>query len=108
MKNIIAILVTGLFLTMSVPVNFAQAETAKAEKKAVSTEVVKGVVVSIDAAKNTVVIKDAASNTEKTISVDPKTISSLQVGEKVKAKLEPGTNKATSIREQKKSYTGKK
>jgi Ni,Fe-hydrogenase maturation factor len=109
MKNAIAILITGIFLTMSVPLHFAQAETVKTEQKAASnTERIKGIIISIDAAKNTVVIKDEANNKDKVIIVDAKTIGSLKVGEKVKVRLEAGTNKAESVKEQKKSYVEKK
>ena len=108
MNKGIAILVAGLFLTMSVPVGFARAEGVKAEKKAASAEVVKGAIVSIDVAKGEVVIKDEVSGTDKTISVDAKTTGSLQVGERVKAKVTAGTNKAESVKKIKKSSSVKK
>ncbi len=61
-------------------------------------DAIRGKIVSVDTTKNEIVIKDKKTGTDKTISANLNDILSLKKDEEVKVILEPGTNKAKSIK----------
>jgi hypothetical protein len=61
-------------------------------------DVIRGIIVSVDTTKNEIVIKDKKTGAEKTIAVNLGDMASLKKDAAVKVTLEPGTNKAQSIK----------
>jgi hypothetical protein len=66
--------------------------------KGPKSDVIKGKIVSVDNSKSEIMIKDNKTGAEKTILVNPDDISLLKTNEEVRVKLEPGSNKAESIK----------